>query len=393
MPSPAVTYTFTNSTTADGPQVSTNFSDLIAGMTDGSKDFSINALTCAGAATLNGNVNLGNAVGDDISILGSIAASIPVKTTNTYDFGSATISMRSFYLSDAGSAGRSTRILGATVASSWTLTTPTTAGTAGYFLQTNGSGVTTWAQAYIAANPQSTNYFITVADQTTNVTTSTSTISVQLPTAVGISGKRFTINKVDTGSGKISLVTTSSQLVGGIATGVIIMGTWKDSLTVESDGANYQIIHWDIFLGCRYNSTTAQSMIGGANTVVFFENSEYDKWGLVTNPGTTGFTCTAPIAGKYQINVRTGLASTLWVATDSVDVRLFINNGGTASAVSPIFYSQAAITIGADTQVIATFILAAGDTIIPKISLNHTGNINTSAVARSMYFEFTLIGH
>ena len=65
MPSPAVTFTFTNSTTSDGPNVSTNFSDILAAMTDGTKDFVIRNLTC------NGSVVLGDALGDTITWTGT----------------------------------------------------------------------------------------------------------------------------------------------------------------------------------------------------------------------------------------------------------------------------------------------------------------------------------
>lgn len=73
MASPTVTYTFTNGTTADASAVNQNFSDLIAAMTDGSKSFSIDALTCAGVATLNGNIVLGNATGDTVTVNGVFA--------------------------------------------------------------------------------------------------------------------------------------------------------------------------------------------------------------------------------------------------------------------------------------------------------------------------------
>ena len=44
-----------------------------------------------------------------------------------------------------GSASGTVKLKTAAAAGTWDLTLPTTAGTAGYFLQTNGSGVTTWA--------------------------------------------------------------------------------------------------------------------------------------------------------------------------------------------------------------------------------------------------------
>ena len=101
MASPAVTYTFTNSTTADATQVNQNFSDLIAGMTDGSKSFSIDALTVAGATLLNGTVGLGNASADDITFNGYVASAITPKTDDTYDLGTAALAWQDLYLDGA----------------------------------------------------------------------------------------------------------------------------------------------------------------------------------------------------------------------------------------------------------------------------------------------------
>ena len=44
-----------------------------------------------------------------------------------------------------GSTSGTVTIQGAANAGTWTMTVPTTAGTSGYVLQTDGSGVTSWA--------------------------------------------------------------------------------------------------------------------------------------------------------------------------------------------------------------------------------------------------------
>lgn len=98
MAAPSLTYTLTNGTTADASQVMQNFNDLLNGITDGTKDLSISALTCAGTATLNGNVAIGNASGDDLTITASLASSIPIKTTNSYDIGSADFGLRAIFM-------------------------------------------------------------------------------------------------------------------------------------------------------------------------------------------------------------------------------------------------------------------------------------------------------
>ena len=102
-----VTYTFTNATTSDGPNVSTNFTDIINGTSDGTKDFSISALTCAGTVTMNGAVNLGNATGDDITFTGRISSTFVPKTNAVYDLGTVALGWQAIYLDDGTTSGGS----------------------------------------------------------------------------------------------------------------------------------------------------------------------------------------------------------------------------------------------------------------------------------------------
>lgn len=137
MASPAVTYTFTNSTVADADEVNTNFADIINSLTDGTKDLSISALTAAGSATLNGNVTLGNASSDDITVTGSLSSSIPIKTTNSYNIGSATLGLAGVYF---GTNDTDTvRVVAAgTMAASRTYTLPD-AGADAYLVMSEGA--------------------------------------------------------------------------------------------------------------------------------------------------------------------------------------------------------------------------------------------------------------
>lgn len=138
----SVTYTFTNGTTADADEVNTNFTDLINGTSDGTKDFSIAALTVAGAATLNGDVTLGNSSGDDITIIGSIAADIPFKTNATYDIGATGKGPALIYLA----SGSNTLALGvkSSISTNFSLQLPGTQGSSGDQMMNEGSGDTVW---------------------------------------------------------------------------------------------------------------------------------------------------------------------------------------------------------------------------------------------------------
>lgn len=126
---PTYTYVFTNGSTADATQVNQNYTDILNGITDTTKDISINALTVAGAATLNGNVTLGNSSAKLITFTGSLNSSIPVGTTFTYDIGAATVGLRDIYFGSSDLAARTTKIRAGVVASSNTLTLPIIAGT------------------------------------------------------------------------------------------------------------------------------------------------------------------------------------------------------------------------------------------------------------------------
>lgn len=129
MASPAVTYTFSNSTTADATQVTQNFTDLINGMTDGSKDFSISALTLAGNLTVNGNTTIGNASSDSLTLTASLASSIPLSLHNTYDIGSVTsLGLRAIYFASS-SATKTAKLQGPAVSSDVTITLPAVTGT------------------------------------------------------------------------------------------------------------------------------------------------------------------------------------------------------------------------------------------------------------------------
>ena len=98
MGAPTVTNTFSNGTTADATAVNQNFIDLIAAMSNGASDFSIGALTVAGALAANGAVTLGNATGDDVTVTGYLASAVIPKTDDTYDLGTAALKWRDIYI-------------------------------------------------------------------------------------------------------------------------------------------------------------------------------------------------------------------------------------------------------------------------------------------------------
>lgn len=87
---------------------------------------------------------------------------------------------------------------------------------------------------YIA---KTANYTLDDTNYTVNCTSNTFTIT--LPTAVGITGRLYNIK--NSGTGVITINTTSSQTIDGYASGSITLIQF-DNLCVQSDGANWVII-------------------------------------------------------------------------------------------------------------------------------------------------------
>jgi len=123
----------------------------------------------------------------------------------------------------------------------------TITGTAGQITVTNGNGVSgnptialDAAALYNTIATISAN--ATLANDTTLVNTASTTITVTLPTAVGIAGKMYTIkDKVGNASVRnITINTTSSQTIDGLLTYIITNA--YESVTIISDGTSWFII-------------------------------------------------------------------------------------------------------------------------------------------------------
>lgn len=158
----SVTHTLANGATIDADELNTNFTDLTDGLSDGTSDISVAAITAAGAVSLNGNVTLGNASTDDITLTGSLASTIPIKTTASYAIGSSTLGLTGVYLG----ANSQTVFLApdSAMSATYTFTFPQTAGTNGFVLVGDGSGGVEWSSNNTAFSSKSASYVITDTD-------------------------------------------------------------------------------------------------------------------------------------------------------------------------------------------------------------------------------------
>lgn len=241
MPAPSVTYTFSNSTTADATQVNQNFTDLINAMSDGTKDFSISALTVAGNASFNGNVTFGNASGDDVTFTGSLASSIPIKTTNIYNIGASTLGLLSIYFGSSGGAF-TTRVIGGAAGSSYTLTLPTTGGTVGQNVRTDGSGGLSFEYPYKVTS-KTTTYTATGDEAVILCSTAGGAWTLTLPAAASFTNKAFYIKKTTSDANALTIDGNGSETIDGATT--YLLRSQYECVMIVSDGSNWYVANKD----------------------------------------------------------------------------------------------------------------------------------------------------
>ena len=241
MAAPTITYTLTNGTTADATKVMQNFNDLLNGITDGTKDLTINALTVAGALTANGDVALGNFSTDTITVSGSLGSSIPISTNNSYDIGSATLGLAGVYLGSG--SGKSTRLVSTVTGTSYTLSLPAAVSTTsgqGIFT-TNGSGGTEFRFSDKVTASKTTTYTATESETVIPCDASSAAFTVTLPAASGLSGKRYVIKKTDADTTKaVTVDGNASETIDGATT--VALTQQYQTAEIISDGTGWHSV-------------------------------------------------------------------------------------------------------------------------------------------------------
>jgi len=164
-------------------------------------------------------------------------------------------------------------------------------------------------------------YTVGVNDYLIDITGNT--ITVTLPTAVGVNGKNYVIK--NRGTGVVTVATTSSQTIDGANTKSL---NNNDSIEVISDGSNWIIAAGT---GTVTSSTTAKSGVASNTTftgtplnyqVLFtseFPNTNYSV--TITGGDARVWTVESVTVNGFIINSNsnTGLLySTYWIATLNV---------------------------------------------------------------------------
>lgn len=369
----SVTYTFSNGTVADATEVNQNFTDVINGLSDGTKDISVAAITAAGTATFNGAVNLGNATGDDITVTGLLASSLSPKTDATYSLGTSSLGYLGIYL------GRNSNRLylqnNSSASASWTYTWPATAGTAGQILVNQGSGTQAWEYNCTDTSAKSADYTVTTSDmiRTVLMTTAGTNRTVTLPAASSSTDRILTVKKVDSGTGTVTVARAGSDTIDGQTS--TVLNNQYSSVTIQSDGTNWHIID-SMYVGEIFGATT-RSGTGGSTKSTTLSGSGAWSSGSVNEIGSITLN-----KGVYLICANPSIA--IDTAGRSLDLQLFV--GGTN--ITPNFYYSTIISGGehADNQLVLPITITSDSTAI-SLRARLTGG----AAGATVYGEMSIV--
>ena len=164
-----------------------------------------------------------------------------LSATGTLASGTASAANGALIFSNSTNANTITIQSGATSATH-SLTLPTAQGSANTFLKNNGSGTLSWAttSANYAFSTKTSNYTITSTDDVIAADAAGGAVTITLPTAAGITGRQFTVKRINTGANTVTVATTGGQTIDGDATQILNLP--QTSISMVSDGTNWVIV-------------------------------------------------------------------------------------------------------------------------------------------------------
>lgn len=290
MAAPSLTYTLTNGTTADASQVQQNFTDILNGITDGSKDLTVNQLTINAALAVGGNTTIGDSSTDTLTVNASLASSVVIGTNASYDIGSATLGLASVYI---GSSGAFTTRLKSAASASHTITLPAVVPLAAgmQLTSSNGSGGSIWLPPSLSAVSKTnaaSPYTILLSDGLILCDTSGGAITLSLPAATG-SGRKIRAKKTTADLTAVTISRAGSDVI-------------YDNLAASSTSATLHTIGEEVEL-CDTASATWH-VISRKIPSVWTSYTPTGAW--TTNTTYTGFWKRVGDSAQIQVKIALG---------------------------------------------------------------------------------------
>lgn len=185
----------------------------------------------------------------------------------------------------------------------------------------------------LTISTKTANYTLTTTDGLILGNVSGGAFTLTLPTAVGNTGKVFTIKYAgSTNENKLTVNTTSSQTIDGLLS--VIMSSPGDVMIVVSDGSNWVEQGSHRRVGCRYHSSTTSAVVG--DTTLIQPTKSFDSHNAYN---TSNGQYTIQEDGLYFINSSWQVNAATFSTTQ--DMTLLVYIGG-----SPIGGGNLAYMVG-----------------------------------------------
>lgn len=128
------------------------------------------------------------------------------------------------------------------------------------------TGVPAWG--YGTYQAKTSAYTLTGMDSVVKVDSSGGAFNLTLPSAVTYPGKEYSIKSSAVGvNAGVGLATTGGQTISGLASANIILNTVGDSIRIVSDGTNWQVIDWGIYVGAYYTGQPTGTINGSTDNI------------------------------------------------------------------------------------------------------------------------------
>jgi hypothetical protein len=192
------------------------------------------------------NVPTATALSGDVTVTsGGVTAIGATKVTNAMLAGSIDLTAKVTGTLPIGNGGTgiTTAATGDLIYASGTNTWAKKAiGSTGDVLTVSG-GVPAWSApsgSNYTVTSQTTTYSILTTDAVVLLSDAGASFTATLPTAVGVTGKKYILKKTNSSTNTVTIATTSSQTIGSIGT-TRKLCTQDETWVVYSDGSNWQI--------------------------------------------------------------------------------------------------------------------------------------------------------